>query len=161
VLLPVAFCFPEATRYNLFSDVLSKADFMSESFMSDRKLGGDFEAIVDHIALESQDLTRDVGDYERVGFHLETLYDDWAMLRDSKGFGVALLGPGSKHPPHMGLRVETREQLEAAAEREGRPIKKHRDHSLSFYTRGVAGRAVEVIYYPPEYGGHSQGAAEN
>ncbi|HEX8495187.1 MAG TPA: hypothetical protein VF658_20420 [Pyrinomonadaceae bacterium] len=110
-----------------------------------------FEAVMDHIAVESVDLRRDVGEYERIGFRLETLYDDWAMLRDARGFGIALLAPGSKHPPHLGLRVETREQLEAAASREGRPIKEHRDRSVSFYTKGVGGRAVEVIYYPPEY----------
>ena len=111
-----------------------------------------FEAVMDHIAVGSEDLQRDVRGYERMGFRLETLYDDWAMLRDAHGFGVALLAPGSKHPPHLGLRVETREQLEAAASREGRPVKEHRDRSVSFYTRGVGGHAVEVIYYPPEYG---------
>lgn len=111
-----------------------------------------FAGVMDHIAIESADLRRDVGEYERIGFRLETLYDDWAMLRDARGFGVALLAPGSKHPPHLGLRVETREQLEAFAASEGRPLKEHRDRSISFYTKGVSGRAVEVIYYPPEYG---------
>ena len=110
-----------------------------------------FEGVMDHIAVESEDLKSDVREYERIGFRLETLYDDWAMLRDARGFGVALLGPGSKHPPHLGLRVETREALEEAAAREGRPIKEHRDRSISFYTKGVGGRAVEVIYYPPGY----------
>lgn len=110
------------------------------------------EGVVDHIAVESEDLQRDVREYERIGFRVETLYDDWAMLRDARGFGVALLAHGSKHPPHMGLRVETREQLEKAARRESRPIKEHRDRSLSFYTKGVGGRALEVIYYPPESG---------
>ncbi|MCA1591191.1 MAG: VOC family protein [Acidobacteria bacterium] len=106
---------------------------------------------VDHIALKSEDLRRDVREYERLGFRVETLYDDWAMLRDGRGFGIALLAPGSKHPPHMGLRVETREALEEAARRENRPVKEHRDRSVSFYTRGVGGNAIEVIYYPPEY----------
>ena len=87
-----------------------------------------------------------------MGFRLETKYEDWAMLRDTRGFGIALLPPGSKHPPHLGLRVETREQLEAAAQREGRPVKEHRDRSVSFYTRGAGGHAVELIYYPPDYG---------
>jgi hypothetical protein len=109
-----------------------------------------FAGVVDHIAVKSENLDRDVRDYERIGFRLETLYHDWAMLRDSRGFGLALLAPGSKHPPHMGLRVETREALEDAAAREGRPIKEHRDRSVSFYTKGVSGNAVEVIYYPPE-----------
>src|ERR1051325_8974311 len=111
-----------------------------------------FEGVMDHIAVESKDLQRDVEEYQRIGFHLETLYHDWAMLRDARGFGIALLAPGSKHPPHFGLRVETREALDEAAAREGRPVHEHRDRSISFYTRGVAGQAVEVIYYPPEYG---------
>ena len=111
-----------------------------------------FEGVMDHIAVESKDLQRDVQEYERIGFRLETLYEDWAMMRDARGFGIALLPPNSKHPPHLGLRVETREALEAAAAREGRPLKEHRDHSVSFYTKGVSGQAVEVIYYPPEYG---------
>jgi hypothetical protein len=111
-----------------------------------------FEGVVlDHIALKSEDIGRDVAEYERIGFRVETLYDDWAMLRDARGFGIALLAPGSKHPPHMGLRVETREALEEAAQREGRPLKEHRDRSVSFYTKGVGGQAVEIIYYPPEY----------
>src|ERR671921_1693625 len=112
-----------------------------------------FEGVVlDHIAVKSEDIGRDVAEYERIGFRVETLYDDWAMLRDARGFGIALLAPGSKHPPHMGLRVETREALERAAAREGRPVKEHRDRSVSFYTKGVGGNNVEVIYYPPEYG---------
>jgi hypothetical protein len=107
--------------------------------------------VVDHIAVQSEDIAADVREYERLGFSVETLYDDWAMLRDARGFGVALLGPGSKHPQHLGLRVESREELEEAARRENRPIKEHRDRTLSFYTKGVSGRAVEVIYYPPEF----------
>ena len=109
------------------------------------------EGVVDHLAINSEDLKRDVEEYRRLGFRVETLYDDWAMLRDARGFGIALLAPGSKHPPHMGLRVETREQLDEAARRENRPVKEHRDRSLSFYTRGVGGNPLEVIYYPPEY----------
>lgn len=111
-----------------------------------------FTGVMDHIAIKSEDLQRDVKEYERIGFRLETLYHDWAMMRDARGFGIALLPPDSKHPPHLGLRVETREALEAAAAREGRPVKEHRDRSVSFYTKGVSGQAVEVIYYPPEYG---------
>ncbi|HEX3561097.1 MAG TPA: VOC family protein [Pyrinomonadaceae bacterium] len=109
------------------------------------------EGVVDHIAVESEDLGRDVREYERLGFRVETMYEDWAMLRDARGFGLALLPHGSKHPPHIGLRVESREALEEAARRERRPVKEHRDRSVSFYTKGVGGRAVEVIYYPPDY----------
>jgi hypothetical protein len=109
------------------------------------------EGVVDHIAVKTEDMHADVRAYERLGFSVETLYEDWAMLRDAQGFGVALLPPGSKHPPHIGIRVETREALEEAARRENRPVKEHRDRSLSFYTRGANGRALEVIYYPPDY----------
>ena len=109
------------------------------------------EGVVDHVAVESEDLKADVREYERLGFRLETMYEDWAMLRDARGFGVALLPPGSKHPQHIGIRVESREALEEAARREGRPVRAHRDRSVSFYTKGVGGRAVEVIYYPPDY----------
>lgn len=122
--------------------------------------GKRFGGVVDHIAVNSQDLRRDVGEYERIGFRLETLYEDWAMLRDSRGFGVALLGPGSKHPPHMGLRVDTLEDLQSAALREGRTLKEHRDRSVSFYTKGAGGQAVEVIYYPPNYTGNETGNTE-
>ncbi|MGI9108205.1 MAG: VOC family protein [Pyrinomonadaceae bacterium] len=112
-----------------------------------------FGGVMDHIAVRCEDLQRDVGEYERIGFRVETMYEDWAMMRDARGFGVALLPPGSKHPPHFGLRVETREELEQAAAREGRPLKEHRDRTVSFYTKGIAGeQVIEVIYYPPDYG---------
>ena len=115
-----------------------------------------FEGVMDHIAVNSEDIGRDVDEYQRIGFHVESLYEDWAMLRDGRGFGIALLGPGSKHPPHFGLRVETHEALEEAAGQENRPIKEHRDRSLSFYTKGIGGNVVEVVYYPPELGGRDE-----
>ncbi len=111
-----------------------------------------FGGVMDHVAVPCADLAHDVREYERMGFRVETLYHDWAMLRDARGFGVALLAPGSKHPPHMGLRVETRAALDEAARREQRPVKEHRDRTVSFYTKGVGGQIVEVIYYPPDYG---------
>ena len=109
------------------------------------------EGFVDHIAVKSEDVRADVREYERLGFSVETMYEDWAMLRDARGFGVALLPPGSKHPQHIGIRVESREALEEAARRENRPVKEHRDRSVSFYTKGVGSSAVEVIYYPSDY----------
>jgi hypothetical protein len=111
-----------------------------------------FGGVVDHIAVRCEDLRRDVREYERIGFRVETMYEDWAMMRDGRGFGVALLPPDSKHPPHLGLRVETREELEQAAAREARPLREHRDRTVSFYTKGVGGQVIEVIYYPPDYG---------
>ncbi len=48
---------------------------------------------VDHLAIKCENLEKDVAEYERLGFRLETLYEDWAMMRDAKGFGIALLPP--------------------------------------------------------------------
>jgi hypothetical protein len=111
-----------------------------------------FSGTVDHLAVKCADLTKSVEEYKKLGFNLETLYEDWAMMRDGKGFGIALLPPASKHPPHIGLKVETMWELEEAAKREGRPIKPHRDGTSSFYTKGIDGNIVELIYYPEKFG---------
>lgn len=107
-----------------------------------------FGGTVDHLAVKCENLEQDVAEYKRLGFTVESVYEDWAMMRDPRGFGIALLPPDSKHPPHIGLKVETFEELESAAEREGRPIKPHRDGTSSFYTKGVGGQIIELIYYP-------------
>ncbi len=120
--------------------------------MTEQSAAERFGGVVDHIAVRCEDLQGNVREYERIGFRVETMYEDWAMMRDGRGFGIALLPPGSKHPPHLGLRVETREELEQAAAREGRPVKEHRDRTVSFYTKGIGGQVIEVIYYPPDYG---------
>ncbi len=107
-----------------------------------------FSGVVDHIAVKSEDLDQDVEGYRRLGFSVESKFEDWAMMRDAKGFGIALLPPDSKHPPHIALRVDTMKELEDAAEKEGRPIKPHRDGTYSFYTKGVGGQIVELIWFP-------------
>jgi hypothetical protein len=111
-----------------------------------------FSGTVDHLAVKTADLAKDVDEYKRMGFSVESLYEDWAMMRDPRGFGIALLPPDSKHPPHIGLKVDTIEELKAYAVREGREIKEHRDRSVSFYTKGVGGNPVELVYYPPDFG---------
>ncbi len=111
-----------------------------------------FAGTVDHLALKCTDLTKSIEEYKKLGFSVETVFDDWAMMRDGLGFGIALLPPESKHPPHLGLKVKTMAELEAAAEKEGRPIKPHRDGTSSFYTKGVDGQIVELIYYPESDG---------
>lgn len=111
-----------------------------------------FAGTVDHLAVKTDDLERDVEEYKRLGFSVESLFEDWAMMRDARGFGIALLPPNSKHPAHIGLKVETMEELQKAAEKENRPIKPHRDGTSSFYTKGVGGNIVELIYYPENFG---------
>ncbi len=110
-----------------------------------------FSGTVDHLGVKCDDLQAAIDTYMNMGFQLETRYHDWAMVRDPRGFGIALLPPDSKHPPHLGIRVDTREQLEAAAERESRPIKPHRDGTSSFYTKGLSGQVIEVIHYPEDF----------
>ena len=112
-----------------------------------------FAGTVDHLAVKTDDLQKDVEEYKRLGFLVESIYEDWAMMRDARGFGIALLPPNSKHPQHIGLKVETLEELHKAAEKESRPVKPHRDGTSSFYTKGVGGNVVELIYYPPEFEG--------
>ncbi|MBX7169858.1 MAG: VOC family protein [Pyrinomonadaceae bacterium] len=107
-----------------------------------------FSGTVDHLAVKCENLTKSVEEYQKLGFKVETIFEDWAMMRDNRGFGIALLPPDSKHPPHIGLKVKTMAELEAAAQKEGRPIKPHRDGTSSFYTKGVDGNIVELIYYP-------------
>ena len=107
-----------------------------------------FSGTVDHLAVKCGELESAVEEYKRLGFAVETVYEDWAMMRDAKGFGIALLPPDSKHPPHIGLKVETMDELKQAAARENRPIKPHRDGTSSFYTKGVDGQIVELIFYP-------------
>lgn len=114
-----------------------------------------FKGTVDHLAVKTDDMLHDVEEYQRLGFTVETVYEDWAMMRDSNGFGIALLPPESKHPAHIGLRVETIEELNEAASKENRPIKPHRDGTSSFYTKGIGGNIVELIYYPEGYKGGS------
>lgn len=112
-----------------------------------------FSGTVDHLAIKCDDLGQGVEQYKQLGFTVETIYEDWAMMRDARGFGIALLPPDSKHPQHIGMRVETLAELEAAAAKENRPLKEHRDKTVSFYTKGVGtGNVVELIYYPPEFG---------
>ena len=111
-----------------------------------------FSGTLDHIAIKTDNLEQDIEEYKRIGFTVETVYPDWAMVRDPKGFGIALLPPESKHPEHFGLKVESMEELETAAQKEGRPIKPHRDGTSSFYTKGAGGKILEVIYYPPDFG---------
>ena len=109
-----------------------------------------FTGTVDHLAVKCADLESSVEEYKRLGFAVETVYEDWAMMRDAKGFGIALLPPEAKHPPHIGLKVETFDELERAAAKENRPIKPHRDGTSSFYTKGIDGNIVELIYYPTD-----------
>lgn len=105
---------------------------------------------LDHVAIKSKNVAEDVERYRQMGFSVEACFDDWGMVRDSRGVGIALLGPGSHHPMHFAVRVDSLDELERAAAAENRPLQHHRDQTISFYTRGAEGIALELIWYPKE-----------
>jgi hypothetical protein len=106
--------------------------------------------LFDHVAVRSDDVAADVERYRRLGFEVEACHHDWGMVRDARGIGVALLGPGSHHPVHFAMRVESLEDLERRAAAENRQLIHHRDRTVSFYTRGAEGLALELIWYPDD-----------
>jgi hypothetical protein len=103
---------------------------------------------LDHVAIKSRNVAEDVERYRQMGFTVEACFEDWGMVRDQRGVGIALLGPGSHHPTHFAIRVDSLDELRRAAETENRPLQEHRDKTLSFYTKGAEGIAMEIIWYP-------------
>lgn len=103
---------------------------------------------LDHIAVVSRDIKADLDFYSRLGFKVEAHYEDWAMLRDESGHGLALLSPGGKHPPHCALHAATREAVEAIANEHSVELTLHRDGSISVYLTDPSGNSIEVIHYP-------------
>ena len=101
---------------------------------------------LDHVAVPSRDIARDVAFY-RDTFGAEVLYQDatWAFLRLGQG-KLALVTP-TQHPPHVALRVSA-EQLAAAAQRAGKSIDRHRDGTTGIYVSDPEGNQVELICYP-------------
>lgn len=47
--------------------------------MSDMRFNG----TVDHLAVKTDDLQREVEEYKKLGFKVESVYEDWAMMRDA------------------------------------------------------------------------------
>ncbi len=107
-------------------------------------------SLFDHVAIKSINVAADVEKYRQLGFQVEACFPDWGMVRDERGIGIALLGPGSHHPTHFAIRVEKLDELEQMATAENRPVQTHRDRTISFYTHGAQGIALEYIWYPPE-----------
>ena len=74
---------------------------------------------------------------------------DWAQLALGGDDLSLVRKDGSKHPPHLGFRVESRDKLKAAHEHlvaRGVPVEKmhgHRDGSMSFYGTAVETRNAQ------------------
>ena len=108
------------------------------------------ELPLDHVAIVSRNISADAQFYVSLGFTIEKLYGDWAMLRDQSGRGIALLSPDGAHPPHFALRAGSREAVESIARDCNGTVADHRDGSLSVYLTDPSGNTVEVIHYPGE-----------
>ena len=105
---------------------------------------------LDHSAVISRDPDADIEFYLRLGFTVETRYDDWAMLRDARGRGLALLSPSGSHPPHFALRAPSRRFVEQMSEQHEEPLLEHRDGSTSVYIKDPSGNRLEMVFYPED-----------
>ena len=101
---------------------------------------------LDHVAIQTDDVPASV-EYYVQNFAAEILYEDttWAFLKVGQG-KLALVTP-SQHPPHIALRVDE-STLAAQAEREGKPIDRHRDGTTGIYVADPNGNMIELICYP-------------
>ncbi len=114
-----------------------------------------------HLALRVRDVPRAVEFYQRVfGMHVVWQPDpDSAYL--SSGCDNLALHRGAHGEPeagaldHLGFVVSTIAEVEAAwraAQTEGldvaRPLRHHRDGSVSFYIRDPDGNVIQLLYEP-------------
>ena len=101
-----------------------------------------------HVAVRVNDMDRAVAYYMSLGFNCEWESDDWSYFEE----GIALLGPKyNRADPHFAFHVENEDQL---IEKREELIKmgytcaepyKHRDGTVSFYTRDSEGNQLEFL----------------
>jgi catechol 2,3-dioxygenase-like lactoylglutathione lyase family enzyme len=109
-----------------------------------------------HVGIQVDDIARAVAFYrDQLGFDVEWNGDeDWANVSLGGDDLGLILKSRNKHPPHLGLRVETQEELRLAhAGLKARgvdvePIRGHRDGSQSFYFRDPDGHVLEGLWLP-------------
>ena len=101
-----------------------------------------------HVAVRVKDMDRAVSYYMSLGFNCEWESDDWSYFEE----GIALLGPGyNRADPHFAMNVENEDQLREKREElikmgyECAKPYKHRDGTVSFYTRDPDGNQLEFI----------------
>jgi catechol 2,3-dioxygenase-like lactoylglutathione lyase family enzyme len=103
---------------------------------------------IDHVAVTSTNIDESVRWYKKFLNEAEVLYQDetWAFMQ-SGPVKFAFVTPG-QHPPHIAVRVDTKEQEDfLVSEFPKKKWKLHRDGSASFYTRDNCGNFVEFIKY--------------
>jgi catechol-2,3-dioxygenase len=109
-----------------------------------------------HAALEVADLERSMKFYRDV-LGLKPSWEgdpDWAQLKLGGDDLSLVKKEGSKHPPHLGFRVGSREALKLAHEHlatQGVRVERlhgHRDGSMSFYFSDPDGNLLEALWDP-------------
>ena len=103
---------------------------------------------IDHFAIQSTDIDKSVKWYMQFLEDAKILYQDdtWAFVK-SKNIKLAFVSP-NQHPPHVAVKVETKEQevfLKEVFPDHG--WKLHRDGSKSFYKKDPSGNFIEFIKY--------------
>ena len=108
-----------------------------------------------HTGIQVADLPRAIAFYRDVlGFQVDWSADDWANVSlGGDDLGLIATPPG-RHPPHLGLRVDSRDDLmKAHADLQSKgvdvgPVKGQRDGSMSFYFRDPDGNQLEALWMP-------------
>ena len=103
-----------------------------------------------HVAVRVKDMDRAVAYYMSLGFNCEWESDDWSYFEE----GIALLGPGyNRADPHLAINLKDHEELKKKWKElmdQGyeccRPYR-HRDGTVSFYTRDTEGNQLEFMCY--------------
>ena len=103
---------------------------------------------LDHVAIRVKDMNRAIDYYLDLGLNLEWESPDWSYFEE----GIALLGPKyNRADPHFAFHLENEEQMN---EMRDKLIKighrcdepyKHRDGTVSFYTRDPEGNQLEFL----------------
>ena len=104
--------------------------------------------VLDHIAIRVKDMNRAIDYYLSLGFNLEWESDDWSYFEE----GIALLGQSyNRADPHFAFHLDSHDELKKKWKElmeQGfsccRPHK-HRDGTVSFYTRDTEGNQLEFI----------------
>ena len=109
-----------------------------------------------HAAIHVSDLSRSVEFYrDLLGMDPAWTGDaDWANLKLGEDDLSLVRRAGFRHPPHLGFRVATYDDLQTAhAELSAKgikiqPIHEHRDQSSSFYFCDPDGNILEALWEP-------------
>lgn len=105
-----------------------------------------------HIAIKVENVKKAAEFYEKnFGFEIKYLAEDWGIVRKGK-YDIAFINKNNEHhPPHFGLRVDSKNEVDRAYEylingkvKILREPKEHRDKSYSFYFEDLEDRKSVV-----------------